>query len=223
VEPIPKKGKPTFKARQRRPADIVFTDIVQVERAIAANVKSLADVRRDFAHLVALGLQLTAVMRREYSASTGAKWKSSDFPGWNAVSVLMKELRNADQHESPIRVSIKPVWYFPASQLDPSAPPELALFIASENDFEPDQLTPELSDRFDIWFTPEGGGETVKLQHFACDFRFTVKATTPKTAALLAATGTDDLKRLAKRYVSTLKRYRTYYNKQLKAARRGAG
>ncbi|MGH7655743.1 MAG: hypothetical protein ACREN6_13880 [Gemmatimonadaceae bacterium] len=91
---------------QSRASAIVFADLRDALRELEATRGSPKDVRRAFSRFVDLTQRLTASMRTDFSRAGKGKWQASAFPGWNAVTEFFKWMRNQDQHELPIHISV---------------------------------------------------------------------------------------------------------------------
>ena len=87
-------------------AVIVFADLADALRDLDEARGSPSRVRRAFSRFVDLTQRLTAAIRKDYSRLGRGEWRAKDFGGWNQVTEFFKWLRNQDQHETPIRISV---------------------------------------------------------------------------------------------------------------------
>lgn len=85
----------------------VFVDLEAAYESLQDARDSPREVRRLFAQFVTLTQQLTEAVRREFSARTKQSWAASQFPGWNNVTDLFKELRRTDFHGTPLRILVR--------------------------------------------------------------------------------------------------------------------
>ena len=95
---------------------IVFTDLADAKLALDAARGSPKEVRRCFSRFAELSQRLTAVMRTQFKATTGRQWKASHFTGWTTDTSLLKYIRNQDQHERQMRISVEYLQHFSFSQ-----------------------------------------------------------------------------------------------------------
>jgi len=87
-------------------ATLVFNDLRDAVVALETARGSPRDVRRAFSRVVELTQRLTSAMRKDFSRIRGRQWEAKDFTGWNGVTEFFKWLRNQDQHEDAIYISV---------------------------------------------------------------------------------------------------------------------
>lgn len=92
--------------------DLVFTDLRDAFADLRSAAHSPKLVRRAFSRFVDLTQRLTNVMRKDYKALTGERWSATDFPGWTETTTVFKQLRNDEQHELPLHVSVEETRYY---------------------------------------------------------------------------------------------------------------
>lgn len=200
-------------------SDVVFGDLTHAYQELEAERTSPVAVRRLFTRFVTLSQQLTDVMRVEFKRLTGGEWEARYFNGWNQTSRLFKTLRNLDLHAAPLKIDVKRMWCFPVSQFNSEAHPRQHLYLAEAQGSE--QAGPfdsAISDEFNMWFTPDYGprkGETIKLQHAACELTFILVPPNQAVAAAVRHARSDDLHLLARRYFATLTFYKRFYDQNL--------
>ena len=167
-------------------------------------------------------------MRKEYSALTGGgEWVAKDFPGWNPVTELFKELRNVDQHVYLIRIIIvqsqvyhgtsKPVEGVEAGKEDKVKLTIQQIYNADAG-FKKKLPGPFAVEYFEkAKPTREERGEMMDVQERY--FEFQLDGRTEKMKKLIEEAGTDNVHELAAKCYATLSDYYEYYKAQLEANR----
>lgn len=97
--------------------EIVFNDLTDSLNELKKSKDSPRKVRKNFTDFVNYSIKLTSIMRKEYKQITGELWCAENFPYWNDISELFKELRNTDQHQIPIRVKIRDTFSFSTDRI----------------------------------------------------------------------------------------------------------
>lgn len=203
--------------KYRSDVEMLFADLVASFDELNAARPSPVRARRAFARFVGLTQQLTAAMRREFSANTGKSWSASDFHGWNAVSQLFKSLRNIDQHDSSVlilvreRQTIRPIEGSPAL-VSFEGTWELHDQLA---DTPPEGLVPVRADPV----TGEPTDEAIPL--VSRERTFLLHARTDELRRLLDAAGGLDVHDLSAECLEILTAYVDFYRGRLADESRG--
>lgn len=94
-------------------AELVPTDVAVVFADLRDSLESLdqargspRDVRRALSRYVELSQRLTSAMRKGYGGRGTGKWEASRFSGWTSRTELLKYLRNQDQHDHQVYVTV---------------------------------------------------------------------------------------------------------------------
>lgn len=168
-------------------------------------------VRRTFSRFIELTQRLTSVMRRESKAKTGVEWKASEFLGWNEVTSLFKHLRNEEQHERQVRISVNETRYF-----EPFG--EGGGTIAFSGTWElTDQLAEKPPDGLRLMDSDPDTGAPTNNQILHCDisYRYLIQSNDAKLVAWLDSTGTSDVHELSHRCVEVLKSYHAFFRARM--------
>jgi hypothetical protein len=86
--------------------DLVYFDLRDAVRALDEVRSTPREVRRVFSRYVELSQRLTSAMRKDFKKRTHRTWEASRFPGWTATTDLLKYLRNQDQHEDQVFITV---------------------------------------------------------------------------------------------------------------------
>jgi hypothetical protein len=146
-------------------------------------------------------------MRREAKSKAGADWQASQFCGWTEVTALFKKLRNEEQHEQQIYVSVHETRYY-----EPFGPGGGRVALSGTW-----QLTDQLSERppdslrmFDS--DPETGEMTSnELPQCGISYSYLIQPREDKLAARLRTIGSSDLHELSRRCMVTLHEYHSFF------------
>jgi hypothetical protein len=202
--------------KHRSDVEMLYADLVASCDELNAARPSPVRVRRALARFIGLAQQLTAAMRREFSANTGKSWSASDFHGWNPVSHLFKSLRNIDQHDSPVlilvreRQTIRPI-EGSSTLLSFEGTWELHDQLAEP----PEGLVPVRADPV----TGEPTEEAIPL--VSRERTFLLHARTDELRPLLDAAGNLDVHDLSAKCLTTLTAYVDFYRGRLADESRG--
>lgn len=186
--------------------DLVFSDLQDALIELNDAITSPKRVRRCFSRFVDLTQRLTSAMRRESKARAGLEWQASRFSGWNEVTGLFKDLRNEDQHEQQIYISVHETRYF--ELFGPSGGR-----IATSGTWQlTDQLLEKPPDALKMFDSDPKTGEMTNTEIPHCDvaYRYLVQPREAKLATRLRAIGTDDLHEMSGACMSTLSEYHAF-------------
>lgn len=187
--------------------DLVFSDLQDALIELNDAITSPKRVRRCFSRFVDLTQRLTSAMRRESKARAGLEWQASRFSGWNEVTGLFKDLRNEDQHERQIYISVHETRYF--ELFGPSGGR-----IATSGTWQlTDQLLEKPPDALKMFDSDPKTGEMTNTEIPHCDvaYRYLVQPREAKLATRLQAIGTDDLHEMSGACMSTLSEYHAFF------------
>lgn len=183
-----------------------MADLEDAIQALEAARGSPKDVRRAFSRFVDLAQRLTSVMRTEFHRTTGGKWNAGSFTGWNNVTEFFKLLRNYDQHDSPIRISVHERRFY-----------EVPGFSGRVFSFEgtwvlADQLDDDLPDG--ITFTPIDQATGAALPPIApvrVEYQYLIQWPSEESRLLLQSIGTTDVHQLSADCIAVLREYHAHY------------
>lgn len=173
-------------------------------------------VRRAFSRSIELTQRLTSVMRRESKAKAGIEWRASEYTGWNDVTALFKDLRNEEQHERQIRVSVHETRYYEpfgsgGGEIAVSGTWELTDQLAEK---PPDGLRLVESD-------PNTGIPTSnQIPHCGISYRYVIQPQDARLVSRLQAIGTADIHELSHRCFTVLEAYHTFFRTRMSEAQR---
>ncbi len=194
-------------------SDLVFADLEDAFAALDTARGSPKDVRRAFSRFVDLTQRLTAAMRKDFKRIKSEEWSASDFTGWNKVTAFFKWLRNQDQHNTQIRISVHERQFHP----HPLKPGELMKIEGTW------VLDDQLLDR------PSGGvisyhpvdlqtGETLPVATpVRVEYLYLVQPHSEDARERLHDIGTTDIHVLAASAFSVLEQYHVYFHARLGA------
>ncbi len=197
---------------------LVFADLCDARVALVESRTSPREVRRAFVRFVDLSQRLTSAMRKDFSRMGLGAWKASRFMGWTAVTELLKHLRNEDQHELPIYLSVHERRHFPVPrELPPgfAAPPNHT-FVFEGTWVLTDQLLDDPPNGIETFeFNPTTGQPTGKPMRLLKLERFYVlQARSEKPRLLIEAVGSSDVHFLAASAFATLADYYAFFRKE---------
>lgn len=185
--------------------DLVFADLQDALTDLEAGRSSPKQVRRAFSRFVELTQRLTSAMRREAKSKAGIDWQASRFGGWNKVTALFKDLRNEEQHERQIYVSVYETRYY-----EPFGSGNGRIALSGTWQLT-DQLSERPPDALRMFDSDPETGETTRneLPHCDISYSYLIQPREDKLAARLRAIGSADLHELSRRCMFTLHEY--YY------------
>ncbi len=190
---------------------LVFADLADAFSALEAARGSPKQVRREFSRFVGLTQRLTAAMRKDFSAHHGGAWVASDFPGWNGVTELFKVLRNEEEHQHPIFLSVHERRFY----LLPGQPNQLFPFEGTW--VLSDQLTDSpIGGAINFYPNdPASGQATEPVAPVRIEYQYLVQPRTEAISKRLQAIGTTDMHVLSKTCLATLSDYYEYFRLQI--------
>lgn len=187
--------------------ELVFTDLQDALSELDDAITSPKRVRRCFSRFVDLTQRLTSAMRIESKSRAGVEWQAARFGGWNEVTALFKDLRNEEQHERQIYISVQETRYFELFG------PGGGRVAASGTWQLTDQLLEKPPDALKMFDSdPETGERTnTEIPHCAVAYRYLIQPREAKLRARLQAIGTADLHQLSGACMSTLREYHAFF------------
>jgi hypothetical protein len=207
--------------KQALDAALVFADLGDAHRTLVECCKSPREVRRAFVRFVDLSQKLTSAMRKDFSRLGLGSWNASEFQGWTPVTLLLKHLRNEDQHGRQIYISVHERRHL---LIPENLPPGFARPAASTFVFEgtwelSDQLLEDPPDGIETFeVNPTTGQPTgrampqVKLERF-----YVLQARTEETRRHIAAAGLIDVHQISASAFATLNEYFGCFRRQTDA------
>ena len=178
--------------------------------ALDAARGSPKEVRRAFSRFADLTQRLTAAMRTDFSRAKGQTWDAASFPGWNKVTEFFKWLRNHDQHESPLRISVHERRFYER----PDRPGELFSFEGTWT--LADQLTDKPPDG--ITFTPldqATGKPMPPAAPVRIEYQYLLQWPNEAARKRLQSIGTTDVHLLSAACFAALSEYYTYFTDRI--------
>lgn len=193
--------------------ELVLADLEDAFKALNSAVSSPKLVRQSFSRFVELTQRLTAVMRKDWSARRGGTWAANTFPGWNATTALFKELRNQEQHEQQIYISVEETRYY--ELFGPGGGR-----IAYSGTWKlTDQLAASPPDWMRLYDSdPVTGAKTnVEIPHCAVAYKYLLQPRDHRTAELVRAAGKSGIHELSSTCMTTLREYCAFYRSSIDA------
>lgn len=192
---------------------LVFADLTDAFGELEAARGSPKQVRREFSRFVGLTQRLTAAMRKDFSANRGGAWVASRFSGWNGVTELFKVLRNEEEHQHPIFLSVHERRFYALPGQPNQIFPFEGTWVLS------DQLTESPIGGVINFYPndPVSGQATEPVAPVRVEYLYLVQ---PRTAAIrkrLHAIGATDVHVLSKACLTTLSEYYEYFRLQMSA------
>ncbi len=193
--------------------DLVFADLQDAYHDLEAAAHSPKQVRRAFSRFVELTQRLTSVMRKEFKGRRGQEWKASEFPDWNEITHLFKELRNEEQHKRPIYISVYETRYYKIFDDDK---PHVALSGTWELN---DQLMDNPPDGMTFYPADPITGQMSAAERPAVrvEYKFLLQARDEVLRNRLKAIGSANVHELSKHCLGTLNKYHQFYTGKLGA------
>ena len=180
--------------------DLIFADLQDALTELEAARSSPKQVRRTFSRFVELTQRLTSAMRREAKSKTGTDWQASQFSGWNKITALFKDLRNEEQHERQIYISVHETRYYEIFGTEGGR-------VAFSGTWQlTDQLSERPPDGLRLFDSDPETGEMTKTELLHCDisYSYLIQPREDKLAARLRTIGSADLHELSRRCMITL-------------------
>ena len=193
-------------------ASLVFADLRDALGDLDAARGSPKRVRRAFSRFVDLTQKLTAAMRTDYSRVKGASWPAAIFTGWNNVTEFFKWMRNQDQHDLPIHISVHERHFYEL----PEYPGRLIPFEGTWT------LKDQLSDENPSGITfypgdPSKGEATKPLEPVRIEYQYLVQLSSETIRKKLQAIGTTDMHQLSAACFAVMSDYHDHFLKQIGA------
>ena len=198
-------------------SEIGFRDVEECFAKLQAEMTSPAAVRRLFVEFLRQVRRACWLLGKEHKSLTGKKWRSDDFWERNAVTALCRELRDMDQHELPLTLTMTDVRsYLLRDVMGEAAPPGRRIAVRAEH-VQLDPFDDEVPRGVEMFPADPVTGKIRLDQQLASRRRvqFTVAARTPKVQAALAKAGIEDVHMLAELCLSTLRHYYQEYRAKL--------
>jgi hypothetical protein len=172
------------------------------------------EVRRAFSRFVDVSQRLTSAMRKDFSKMGLGKWEAESFSGWNDVTEFFKWLRNQEQHDLPIYISVHEKRFYEI----PAQPGRLFPFEGTW--VLSDQLLDELHrGRINFYPNDPATGQSLgPVEPVRIEFRFLIQPRSVKARVRLARLGTTDLHDLASRCLEVLTRYQECFLSAVRGA-----
>lgn len=187
-------------------ASIVFADLRDALQALEAARGSPKQVRRAFSRFVDLTQRLTAAMRTDFSRAKAGRWNAASFAGWNQVSEFFKWLRNQDQHQLPIRISVHERRFYAV----PGDPTRLFPFEGTWT--LADQLTDDHPDGITFYpVDPSTGAQLDPVPPVKVEYQYLVQPHSEAALKRLRAIGTTDVHQLSAACFAVLSEYHDYF------------
>lgn len=187
--------------------DLVLGDLEDALAELRAASASPKEVRQCLSRFIDLTQRLTAVMRKDWSARFGSAWIAGDFKGWNETTDLFKELRNQEQHEKQIYISVNETRHYEIFGPGGGTIACSGVWELSDQraDSPPDALRMYDSD-------PETGEKSsIEIIPSSVSYRYLLQAREDAVAAKLKALGTSDVHDLSNACMNVLREYHAFY------------
>lgn len=191
--------------------DLVFIDLVDSKRALDDTKGSPREVRRAFSRFVDLTQRLTSTMRKDYKRLKQIPWEAKEFNGWTVDTDFLKWLRNEDQHESQIYISVHQRNFY---QLEAYGD---RLWVFEGTWGLLDQMTTEIPSG--ISFHPidpvTGGISDQVVPPIRIEYQYLFQPRTELAQKWLKKIVNSDIHQLAERAMSVLCSYHEYFHQKL--------
>ena len=187
--------------------DLVFADLQNALSELNDAITSPKRVRRCFSRFVELTQRLTSAMRKESKSKAGVEWRAVRFSGWNEVTALFKDLRNEEQHERQIYISVRETRSFELFGPGGGTITTSGVWQLTDQLLEkpPDALKMFDSD-------PETGEMTSdEISHCGVAYQYLLQPREAKLGACLQTIGTEDLHELSQTCMSALSEYHAFF------------
>lgn len=186
--------------------DVVFADLRDALAELRDSRSSPREVRRAFVRFVDLTQRLTSAMRTDYSRTGRGAWAASEFAGWSPVTDYFKWLRNQDQHDTPIRVSVHERRFYAVPGFDGELFPVEGTWVLGDQlaDRPPDGITFYPTD-------PLTGKALDPVAPVRIEYQYLVQPHSEDSRLRLQAIGTTDLHWLSTECFAVLEKYHAFY------------
>ena len=193
------------------PVETALQDLRSTAAALE-RTDSPSDTRQLFSAFLNNSQSLTDYMRKEYKHVTGRDWLPGSWMGWNAVTDLVKRLRNHGQHESPILLLARVRYFY---SITPTADSQQLVIqgdwapLDPQDTAVPDSLTLHRAD-------PKTGAMTEQtITPCKREFQLIPFADDPEVNAQLDNIRDKDVRAIAKSTLAVLEEYVAWYTQQL--------
>jgi hypothetical protein len=193
-------------------ASLVLVDLRDALAELDAARGSPKRVRQAFTRFVDLTQKLTSAMRKDFGRIKGGKWDASAFPGWNDVTEFVKWLRNQDQHELPIHISVHERQFYEV----PGHPGRLFPFEGTWT--LSDQTSEEMPSGITFYAADaKTGAATASVPPVRIEYQYLVQLSSEAIRKRLQQIGTTDMHHLAAACFSVMERYHAYFLERIGA------
>jgi hypothetical protein len=188
----------------------VFADLRDAFHALEAARGSPKEVRRAFSRFVDLTQRLTSAMRTDFSHVKGRRWEAKSFAGWNKITEFFKWLRNEDQHELPIRISVHERRFYEL----PGFPDKLFPFEGTWT--LADQMTDDHPDGITFYpVDPATGKQLDPVAPVRVEYQYLIQPHSEAARSRLHEIGTTDVHQLSGACFAVLADYHEYFSASL--------
>jgi len=199
---------------------LIFADLQDALTDLDAARGSPKNVRRAFSRFIDLTQKLTSAMRKDFSRIKQAKWQASIFTGWTPITDLIKYLRNEDQHEHQIFISVHERRYYqiPTNLHLPVSIEPGQLFVTEGTWNLDDQLLDAPPERMTMYaIEPETSKPTnQEIEPVYIERFYILQARSEKIKSKLQIAGVVDVHALAHSAFSTLSEYYAFFRVETK-------
>lgn len=187
-------------------ATVVFADLRDALERLDNARGSPKDVRRAFVTFVDLSQKLTSAMRKDFSRVKSAQWEARAFPDWNDVTNFFKWLRNQDQHDLPIHISVHERRFYEV----PGQPGQLFPFEGTWK--LADQLTDDIPQGITFYPADPTTGEPLEARApVHTEYQYLLQWQSETARQKLQAIGTTDVHQLSATCFATLQAYYEHF------------
>lgn len=190
---------------------IIYRDLEDALSELETERQSPKQVRRLFYRFVDLTQRLTSAMRKDFSRIKSTHWNSSAFSGWNNVTTFFKWLRNEDQHNLPIFVSVHERRFYEVASI-PGKP-----FIFEGTWTLSDQMTEAPPNGMTFYpIDPKTGNfADIATEPLRIEYQFLLQPRTDEAKSQIASVGTSDIHKLSRACFNILAQYYKYFEQQI--------
>lgn len=201
-------------------AEIVMKDLEYTLQELKDSGASPVKVRRAFTRFITESQKLTESMRKEYSSITGLSWAASDFIGWNDITMLFKELRRTDYHESPVTIMIEETVYYLVAELEYEDGAVDKQYVVATSKYDIGAPFSDCSISMSkIIFYDENMIEVESDGPDKVEFKYSLNPCNTKLANLLELIGESDVIELSRMCYTVMRDYFEYYRNEIKLNR----
>lgn len=164
-------------------------------------------VRRAFSRFVDLTQRLTSAMRKVFSSERNAAWDANSFPGWTPVTEFLKWLRNHDQHQLPLRISVHERHFYELPHMPGELIPFEGTWVLDNqlDDVLPNGITFRPAD-------PVSGEPMEPISPARVEYQYLLQWPDEEARLMLQAIGTTDVHLLSESALNTLRAYHAYFS-----------